>query len=244
MCDEWMQVIQLPLTLEQFHQLPRHPAYKYEYLGGQAYLAPRPKFYHAVLDLEHFPSVTPVPRGITIRALEETDVGNLEHVFAVAFDRQQPFSGLERDVRLQAARQALEKTRSGGDGPLIRQASFVAQEDMKPVGAIFVTLLPDADPDDWDGFRWQEPPPADCVERRLGRPHVTWVFVRSWSTGHGTGTALLGAAVTALRGLGYAKLASTFLVGNESSMLWHWRNGFALQPHPGSRRNWEKMRVP
>jgi hypothetical protein len=31
-------------------------------------------------------------------------------------------------------------------------------------------------------------------------------------------------------------LASTFLLGNESSMLWHWRNGFQLLQYPGSRR--------
>src|SRR2546423_464085 len=31
MCDDWMPVIRLPLTLDQFHQLPRNPAYKYEY---------------------------------------------------------------------------------------------------------------------------------------------------------------------------------------------------------------------
>ena len=51
MCDEWMPYIQLPLTIEQFHQLPRNPAYKYEYLNQSVYLSPRPKHYHAVLDL-------------------------------------------------------------------------------------------------------------------------------------------------------------------------------------------------
>jgi hypothetical protein len=39
-----------------------------------------------------------------------------------------------------------------------------------------------------------------------------------------------------LRQLDYAELWSTFVVGNDSSMLWHWRSGFRLFPHPGSRR--------
>ena len=35
MCDEWMPTIKLALTPEQFRQLPRNPAYHYEYLDGQ-----------------------------------------------------------------------------------------------------------------------------------------------------------------------------------------------------------------
>ena len=50
------------------------------------------------------------------------------------------------------------------------------------------------------------------------------------------GTALLHAAAGALRALGYAEMVSTFLLGNDSSMLWHWRAGFRLLTHPASRR--------
>ena len=35
---------------------------------------------------------------------------------------------------------------------------------------------------------------------------------------------------------GYKELASTFLLGNESSTLWHWRMGFRLLAYPGSMR--------
>ena len=52
----------------------------------------------------------------------------------------------------------------------------------------------------------------------------------------GVGTALLGAAAGALRDMGFAALLSTFLVGNDSSMLWHWRAGFRLLTYPGSPR--------
>jgi GNAT superfamily N-acetyltransferase len=240
MCDEWMPVVQLAITIEQFHKLPRHPAYKYAYLEGQGFLTPRPKFYHAILDLTRTGPVSPLPQGITLRMLRDEDIGDLEYVFSGAFERQQPYASLEREQRQEAAQRALAKTLAGGDGPLIRQASFVAIENkQQATGGIFVTLLPDEDPADWDSFRWRESPPADCIERRLGRPHVTWVFVSPWSTGMGTGTALLGAAVSALRGLGFRQLASTFMLGNDSSMLWHWRNGFQLHAYPGSHRRWE-----
>ena len=45
MLDRWFSVIKLPMSWRQFHQLPRNPAYKYEYLEEAAWLSPRPKFY-------------------------------------------------------------------------------------------------------------------------------------------------------------------------------------------------------
>ena len=50
------------------------------------------------------------------------------------------------------------------------------------------------------------------------------------------GRALLKRAVPALLRLGYSGLASTFLLGNESSTLWHWRAGFRLLEHAGTVR--------
>jgi GNAT superfamily N-acetyltransferase len=241
MCDEWMPALQLGITIEQFHQLPRHAAYKYEYLDRQAFLTPRPRFYHALLDFDRVPAA-PLPREVTLQAVTEDHGSELVRIFAGAFARQQPYASLEADGRLEAARQALAKVQSGGDGPWIPEASFVAVEkEVHPIGAIFITLLPDTDPSDWDSYHWREPPPQNWREQVLGRPHLTWVFVSPWHVGHGTGTALLGAAVAALRGIGYGRLASTFLVGNDSSMLWHWRNGFELQAYPGSRRRWNQQ---
>jgi GNAT superfamily N-acetyltransferase len=129
---------------------------------------------------------------------------------------------------------------------MIERACFVAKQDKDVVGAIFITLLPDSDPCDWDSYHWPETPPADCITRCLGRPHLTWIFVAPLSAGHGVGTALLAAAARELLALGYTQLLSTFMMGNDSSMLWHWRNGFQLLAYPGSYRlmqeRWQKMR--
>ncbi len=100
-----------------------------------------------------------------------------------------------------------------------------------------MTLLPDVEPSGWDSYHWPEPPPPDALVRRLGRPHLTWIFVSPFFAGQGVGTLLLSATVRELLALGYKQLASTFLIGNDSSMLWHWRNGFALLPYPGSLRS-------
>jgi GNAT superfamily N-acetyltransferase len=239
MCDEWMPVIKLPLTLEQFHQLPRNPAYKYEYLGGEVYLSPRPRHYHALLDLAPRDPPREIGRkgdGISLRPLRFGDWVGLEPLFSGAFRSIQPFGSLEDEERREATRQSLERTRTGSDGPLIEAASFVAEQEGGLVGAILITLLPDGDPCDWDSYHWRQPPPADCISRRLGRPHLTWVFVSHGEAGRGVGTALLAAAVNALLRLGFQELLSTFMLGNESSMLWHWRNGFRLLAYPGSVR--------
>ena len=248
MCDEWMPRIQLPLTIEQFHQLPRNAAYKYEYLDGRAWLSPRPRHYHALLDLQPLP----VPAEVHVRPVQEGDWDSLQRIFTGAFRSIQPFGSLDDDTRREAARKALERTRTGGDGPWIERASFVAlaentqgkpkEEVSWPVGAVLITLLPEGDPTDLSSYYWDEPPPADCIARGLGRPHLTWIFVSPLLAGQGVGTALLASAVKALLAMGYRQLASTFMIGNDSSMLWHWRNGFRLLSYPGSFRQLQQRR--
>lgn len=241
MIDRWFSRIKLPLTFEQFRKLPRNASYKYEYIEGETWITPRPKQYHAMLELR--PADEPAPlevdrEPIRMRPLEESDWEKLPRLFASAFGRVQPFASLDESNALKAARNCLDQTKEGGDGPLIGPACLVAEMegDDPLIGAILVTNMPDVDLTDFHELRWREPPPADWLERCLGRPHLTWVFVHNIYSGHGIGTALLAAASKALLGIGYQRLATTFLLGNESSMLWHWRNGFELLAYPASHR--------
>jgi GNAT superfamily N-acetyltransferase len=241
MCDEWMPFVKVPMALEHFHQLPRHAAYKYEYVNGEAWLTPRPRYYHAILDL-HPLADTPLPQADPRAVLRPVRLADWEEtlpvVFAAAFCNQQPFSAVPKEQARAAAARALTQTRDGHDGPWIEPASFVAvgNQEEHAIGAILVTLLPDADLSEWGAYHWPEPPPPDWLERKLGRPHVTWVFVSPFFTGEGVGTALLNAAAQQLLALGYTELASTILAGNDSSLLWHWRQGFRLLAYPGSQR--------
>jgi GNAT superfamily N-acetyltransferase len=244
MSAELFRTMRLPLTAEEFRRLPRHPAFSYEWIEGQAWVAPNPRYHHALLDLHSF-ALSPdaeVPEGVRLRRLREEHWERLPALFASSFHGVQPYAGLDEKERLSAARKSIEQTRTGGDGPLLETACFAAvrQEDAELCGAVLVTLIPLADLSDAQASaRWEGRPPEDCVERRLGRPHLTWVFVRPGATGHGIGTALLACAVRELLAMGFHDLATTFLSGNEQSMLWHWRNGFRLLAHPGS---WREMR--
>ena len=246
--DQWFAPIKLSISLRRFRQLPRNPAYKYEYIGGQAWLSPRPAYYNARLALRPPPDGLPGEvevhhARVRFRRLEDRDWPRLSRVFAGAFQRVQPFQSLGDRRRLEAARDCLRQTRGGHHGPIIHAACHVAHDESRdcPIGASLVTLIPPVDLDDPFGMmRWDEPPPPDCVERRLGHAHLTWVFVGQRYAGHGIGSALLDHASVGLVELGYTELVSSFLLGNDSSMLWHWRNGFELLPYSGSPRQFRE----
>jgi GNAT superfamily N-acetyltransferase len=232
-----MPTIKLPIEPGAFLRLPRHASYRYHYRKGVAFLTPRAHFFHAILDLPGFLSSNSGQReDLSIGPIRDADWQPLSDLFAAAFRKQQPFSGLEDEPRREAGNQCLSLTRAGKDGPWIEAASYVAADDGRPVGAIFITLLPAGDPAERDSYYWDLPPPENALALRLGRPHLTWVFVDPNRAGQGIGTALLQAASRALIDLGYSELATTFLLGNDSSMLWHWRLGFRLLPFTESRR--------
>ena len=224
MIDDWFEVIELPISIEQFHALPINPAYKYEYFGDRAVLSPRPKTYSAVLPLASRPDPGSLaPWGteeFAPRLLIDSDWDAFPQLFANAFWRIAPFAGLSDERRLEAAGECLHKTRSGGDGPLVPGAcmALASLKNDAPIAAALITLQTGYDPEAF-GIA----PPGGTL------PHLTWIFVPPMLTRHGLGSALLDSVVNSLLRLGHATLASTFLLGNESSTLWHWRNGFRLQ---------------
>jgi GNAT superfamily N-acetyltransferase len=240
MWDEWMPVVRLPITIDQFQQLPRNAAYKYEFFGGEAVLSPRPRSFHCLLDLRPMEA----DPDVIVRPLSPDEIPRLGKLFAGAFQSVQPFESLDPATIDEAARSCLEQTRTGGDGPLVPSACFIARlRDFEcDAGAILITILPDGDASQNDSYYWRESPPPDLIEHRLGRPHLTWIFVAPMASGQGVGSTLLAASVHELLRLGYTTLCSTFLDGNHSSMLWHWRCGFRLLPGPFSKRELNRRR--
>ena len=255
--------VQVPVPFGLFRALPRHPAYKWEYYGGRGVLTPRPKLMHCVRPTRG----APLPDDLTepetfrgdapaIRPLEPDDWDALPPVMAGAFYTVVPFWQMPDERRERAARECLDRTRTGEDGPLIPEACAIAvaprggdgPDAGEPVvlGAALVTLYHPGDPADMLGrhrpARGKLAPPDDWQRRAWGSPHLTWAFVGGMSARHGVGAALLRAACNALAGLGYEELTSTFLMGNESSTLWHWRTGFRLLPGPFSPRAYRRHR--
>ena len=229
MIDNWFEPIRLPISITQFHGLPQNPAYKYEYLGTYALLSPRPKCYNALLSLTPVAVPKEIEAGgpVLIQPLRDEDWEQFPPLFSAAFDRVQPFAVLDEDRSLDASRHCLEKTRTGGDGPILSEACFVAvaKEDGAVLGATLVTRRNVPEDDE-----------SDPWAKGREHPHLTWIFVDPTMVRHGNGSALLAATTQGLIGLGHSTLASTFLLGNESSTLWHWRNGFRLLSYDASPR--------
>jgi GNAT superfamily N-acetyltransferase len=199
--------------MSSWRTLPRNAAYKYEYANGNAILSARPVGCRVVLRLR---ASRPKPvEGITLRRLQPKDWKDLAESMAWAFHRVQPFESLDDAKGLEAARDCLNFTRKGGDGPLVPDACFVASMATGPktaiVGAIVITLRK-----------------AKSIKRQKILPHLTWIFVEPPEARRGIGAALLAASTEALRTKGYKSLESTILVGNSASMMWHWRMGFRL----------------
>jgi ribosomal protein S18 acetylase RimI-like enzyme len=236
MSDEWMPTLKLKLSRQEFEQLPRHPAYKYELLEGVTHIAPWPRHCHAQLRLTRFRVPAGAAAETTLRPATSADIDALTPLLVGAFAHAQPFGSLSQADARNAAEKSLRAVFAGNDGPLAERASFVALDGDKIVGAILTTLLPGGTSADWDSYQWSEPAPPDLWAKRNGQPHLTWIFVKRWSQGTGIGTRLLQQTVRVLKKQGYATLWSTFLVGNDSSMRWHWRNGFELAENLLSKR--------
>jgi len=232
--DEHYRRIELNIDIDAFHRLPRNAAYKYEYFGGRAVLSPRPKTFSCVRDLSPVASEPLDP--VEVRPLPRADAPGLSSLFYTAVRQTQPFAALENEPARKASDECFNKTLHGEDGPLIEAACFQALSERNSheaddmVGGILITLVPKEILTVPYAGLWKSPPPEDAVERKLGVPHLTWVFVNSWEGRRGIASVLLAKSVDSLREMGFKELASTFLLDNGPSMLWHWKHDFKLLP--------------
>ena len=136
MCDEWMPQLELKITPAEFQHLPRNAAYRYDYHEGRAWLNPRPRYYHALLDLPGLTldGVADVP----VRPMVPADWEGLVEVFAGSFATQQPFAGQPPAMRLVAARRSLDREQplvAYGDQSSIQLAAQLRDVQLTPAAA-------------------------------------------------------------------------------------------------------------
>ena len=114
------------MGLHRWHYLPRHPAYKYEYLNGKAWITPRPRSVDSLLDFANWRGVRPLSEDdrlsretIRIRPMTDDDWEPLREIFYLAFQNEEPFKSLSRRRAKLMVDACLDFTRRGGDEPLI-----------------------------------------------------------------------------------------------------------------------------
>lgn len=232
--------IEIPMSWEAFQSLPRHPAWRYEFLNAQLRLSVRTHYRHCRLEIQKRlseKSRTPatsreLQAGLTLAPWDATPLSDFTPVFQSAFERVAPFSSFSEDERLPIIKHLLQGSVSGITGQTVAPASFALKSvhSPTPVGGILITLFPTADFGDFSDPRWSELPPANALQECWGTPHLTWIVVDQEFQNRGIAATLLSHALNALSLAGYHELFSTMMVGNHSSTFWHWKNGFELVP--------------
>jgi GNAT superfamily N-acetyltransferase len=240
--DRWFRPVRVAMSFDSFERLPWHPAYKFEYWEGQLRISPRWQSHSVFLELT--PPETRLSVNdlglVTIRPLISSDWEALSEPLSEAFEDIPPLGMLGSRRRFWAARDWLQSTREGSEGPPIESACVVAvdrEDSTALVGALLVTLMTGWARSMYSGQRLRVlPPPAEDLVAGGEQPQISWVFVRPRASDRGVGTAMLASATRSLWELGYRELASAIHRGNDASIGWHWRNGFRLLPHFESGR--------
>ncbi len=239
MLNDWFTDLSFETDWETFRELPRHPAYRYEFKDDRCSISGRPVFFHAKRDLNCLikSNCDHEENPWEISQIEHADCSELVHLFDRAFSRSAPFIHLSAARQLAAAQALLQRTQQGEDGPIFDAASLVIRDakSQESLGAILITLVPSDDFINFNPEQWSQEPPADAVKNGWGQPHLTWIFIDPHVARQGLGKTLLRSSAQHLLDSGYTTLVSTFLSGNQASTLWHWKMGFQLLSHVSSR---------
>ncbi|WP_437192111.1 GNAT family N-acetyltransferase [Planctomicrobium sp. SH527] len=236
---------------ESFRQLPRHPAYRYEYRGEQALISGRPHYLHCWRETNfaanftegeaapELPDSLPILKSLGLKLVrwdQGTSTGeqkdSLLELFRESFSQSAPFCALDQGMQDAATLDLLGGSLVGGSGYPVNDSSFAIceEESDRPVAVIQVTLVSPGDWSDFTDSNWQVPVPRDPLKSCWGHAHLTWIFISPRWQRRGLGQVLLMNSLSSLKSLGYGKLFSTFLLGDHASMLWHWKQGFQLLP--------------
>lgn len=197
--------MEIPMSIEDFHRLPRHPDWKHEYWDGALQLSFRPYPPHFWRDVSLPVSVK---RRHDVRPLETSEAAL--RAFLTGFWRaEDPYRTVDEEV-------AGPWLTSGLDTSLARLAEpggAIVEEDGEIIGAVLL-----------------EHPYRDRTA-----PMLSWLAVRSGFRCDGLGSSMLGAITAALHSAGVQRLDSGASPGNRASLFWHWRNGFQAEPDPIAR---------
>ena len=197
----------IPMTWEEFEQMPRKLGWKHEYWDGQAHFSPRWQSVTVTCPVQR----RPVQTSCTVRPVAESDEPQLVTAYVEAFGDSFDFCDWDLEKIQAAAKDDMRRMLSGQRGCLL-PASRIAidgqstYEEEKIIGAALITQS--------EGQR----PLLDIL-----------LVVPQWH-GKGIATALVAAASNDLHANGVKILESRYLLGNVESRAWHQKFGFMEEP--------------
>ncbi|MDQ2799559.1 MAG: GNAT family N-acetyltransferase [Armatimonadota bacterium] len=193
-----------PMTLEEFHALPRRPGWKHEYWGGKAYIQPRPSV--AIVRAPVVPRPVSIPDGFRLRPATLDDAPPLIHAFFDAFRDSIDYWGYPLPKIRADAHHSITTCFAGRRGAF-RSASCLA---LAPTGRSIAGA-------------------ALIVEGGEG-PNLDLLFVRPRWQRRGLAVALLQFAMNALHEGGETSVDGGYNVANDASAAVHRRLGFEELP--------------
>ncbi len=192
----------IPMTIDEFHVMPRRLGWKHEYWDGCAHIAPS----HAgIATTTVVVQPRPVQAPCVIRAVTEADMPGLERAYLTAFQDTIDYCDWALTDIQRAADNNLASFFAGMRGPPL-PAAQIAIHGTDVVGAVLI------------------------VEKPNGQPFLDLLFVIPAWHRKGVATALVAAALNELAAMGYQSLTSRFMLGNVESRAWHHRFGFVDEP--------------
>lgn len=195
--------LRIPMSLEEYHLLPRKLGWTYDYEGGRAIVGPA----EVLVDLAR-PVRMPVPAvpidDFRCRTLEAEHVFALEKLYFDAFRPTPEATGLDDGDILAEASFSMILYASGALGAPLR-CSRVVSDGNEPVAALLV------------------------AETSAG-PRMQVVMVHPHFQRRGLATALLGDVCATLESYGAEEILSRCLLANEPARRWYRKMGFVERP--------------
>ena len=197
-----MRSAALPMTIDEFHLLPRRLGWKYEYFDGAAHVTPASVVVECVVDVVF----RLLPHPYAVQAVGPDHRDSLIEAYRDAFEPTPDYLDWPPEAFSASAGTTIDGYFSGAYGAPSPTSRLLLHEG-EVVGAALVVVSRD--------------------ERHCLKP----VFVRSARQRRGVATALASSVICALHDLGQSALYSTFLLANEPSRSWHRRLGFVELPN-------------
>ncbi|MEX0717036.1 MAG: GNAT family N-acetyltransferase [Planctomycetaceae bacterium] len=203
----------VPMSFEEFKLMPHEVGWKHEFWDGQAHISPGHQV--AVVNLPTNPRERTSAQ--TLRPVESRDREALIAAFVAAFGDTIEYCDWEPAKIAQSAEDAIDGFFSGARGRP-HAASRIAMEppDGRILGAALVTDIDES------------------------RSLLDMLFVLPDHQRRWLGSALVSAAIDALRAAGIGTMQSRYDVGNAASRAWHINFGFEELPNVLLARHYER----
>ncbi len=201
-----MQTRIIPMSIEEYHRIPRKFGWKYEYWDGEAHIQPREWAVYARVPV----TLREVRGGLTLRPALPEDEPELCEAFLECFHDSVEYCDWSEEKFLGSAERCVGGWYRGRRGERLE------------VSRVAVTAATDQEPSQIAGA-------ALVVRDPLG-PFLDLLYVRPAWQRQGLASALVSDAMNALYTQGYSHISSSYHPANEASTAWHARFGFVEEP--------------